>query len=165
MRKINCFLGYLLLFCLHLQAQELLPPAPAYSTDPFVSSRFYHLKLNSTDLSGDGFSKGREIEQAALAYCHPQSPHRVNIAYKNRLLLLLNHISALEGDFGSYAPGVYACAILKKEFPNNISTSEKINLEASIQKKTDAYLAVVLVSVGKPNISARYGIMQKFAGH
>jgi hypothetical protein len=140
MKKINYLLLCLLLFSFSTQAQNLLPTIPNYSSNPFVASMFYYVRLNATDFTGDAISQGREVEQTAIGYCHPQSTHRGELAYKTRLLLLLDHIFSLPGDFGSYSQAVYGYSILKQEFPNDISTAQKTKWEASIKSITDKYL-------------------------
>jgi hypothetical protein len=137
----SSFMVSLFMISLSIQSQNLLPTIPNYNANPFVSSMFYYVRLNATDFTGDAISKGREVEQTAIAYCHPQSTHRGELVYKTRLLLLLDHIFSLSGDFGSYSQGVYAYAILKKEFPNDISATRKTTWEASIKSITDKYLA------------------------
>ncbi len=122
------------------QAQNLLPTIPNYNSNPFVSSMYFYVRLNATDFTGDSIGQGREIEQTAIGYCHPQSTHRGELAYKTRLLLLLDHVFSLPADFGFYSQAVYAYAILKKEFPNDISAARKASWEASIKKTVDNYL-------------------------
>jgi Secretion system C-terminal sorting domain len=143
MKAIHYLIICFFLLGLSSQSQNLLPTIPNYNTNPFVSSMFFYVRLNATDFTGDSIGQGREVEQTAIAYCHPQSTHRGALAYKTRLLLLLDHIFSLPGDFGSYSQAVYGYAILKQEFPNDISATQKTKWEAAIKSITDTYLASI----------------------
>jgi uncharacterized protein YjdB len=142
MKNLKYLWSFVLLLSISAHSQNLLPTIPNVSSNPFVATMFANVNLNTTTLSPNFFTLGEEAEQAAIAYCHPQSPHLGKAAYKTRLLFLLKTLLGSDKtDFSHYPQSVYAYTILKQKFPGDISASQKTTWETAIKKYTDDYIA------------------------
>ena len=60
--------------------------------NPFLEDFFVSEHLGTNFLSESKYTNNSDFRRTAEAYCHPQSPFRGNVAYKERLLFLLDTI-------------------------------------------------------------------------
>ena len=130
---MNRNIAYITLFFFSLcmsktvRAQTLAPPLME-AGNPFLEEAFTSRNIGSPEIP-TRFKLGEDIQLTALGYCHPQSPHFGDPAYRDRLLLLLDHVTSSlkgSGDFSFFPWAAHAYALLKESFPSDISGNREL---------------------------------------
>jgi len=151
MKKTHCSLKLfvVLLLCfqsiVEVKSQQLqfLPPIPYYSTNPYKTSMWKGLQLTNPTVVLD-FGDADELQLAALAYMHPQSPYFMGATTYTRLITLLdstltdwyngNKLADITNSF----QGCFAYDMLKTLYPTKIPSNRKAIWEAGIRKQIDS---------------------------
>lgn len=109
----------------------------------------------NTTASGRGFPEGAETLWAAYAYFHPSSPAQGNVAYRDRLLLLLdarfsaNWNNAVDYGMDGAFHALYAYALLKHYEPERVAA-----FDWNWKQGIESYVAKVFLA--NPNLYDRH---------
>ncbi len=125
------------------QSLQFLPPIPYYSTNPYKTTMWNGLQLSNPAVVLD-FADADELQLAAYAYMHPQSPYYLGASTYTRLITLLD--STLTdwkngnrlADITNAFQGCFAYDMLKTLYPSKIPSNRKAIWEVGIRKQIDA---------------------------
>ncbi|MBC8039645.1 MAG: hypothetical protein H7Y06_03815, partial [Opitutaceae bacterium] len=123
---------------------DLVPLNPA---SPNYAKVFSGVKINDPVPQPDKFKAGDEILSAVYAYLCPNSPVVGNIAYRDRLFVLLDHrlgITAAGNDLNDISfvyQAAYAYMLMKYHRPTEISASRVATYESGIAKSNNAIIS------------------------
>lgn len=130
----------------HLPAgpADLLPLNPAAPNFPaaFVNG----VQTGSVTPQRDSFRAGEEMLLATYAYLSPESPVAGETAYRDRLLVLLDHRFGIWAggeelrDIGSIWQATYAYFLLRHHRPGDISPARAAVYDAAIERNQESIL-------------------------